>query len=61
MSKPKIDAGSTTAIETILKRGNAAVVKRKGDGIVVLEEIRKRAYDLRPIAGGEGQSEPNVS
>lgn len=32
------------AIETILKRGNNAEVRRKGDGVIVLEVQKKIKY-----------------
>lgn len=35
------------AIEEILKRGNDAVVRRKGDGVIVLEEKRTIKYSTR--------------
>ena len=35
------------AIEAILKRGNDAVVRRKGDGYVVLEEKRIIKYSTQ--------------
>lgn len=35
------------AIEAILKRGNDAVVRRKGDGYIVLEEKRTIKYSTQ--------------
>ena len=35
------------AIEAILKRGNDAVVRRKGDGVIVLEEKRSIRYSTQ--------------
>ena len=35
------------AIEAILKRGNDAVVRRKGDGVIVLEEKRTIKYSTQ--------------
>lgn len=32
------------AIEAILRRGNDAVVRRKGDGYIILEEKKKIVY-----------------
>lgn len=32
------------AIETILKRGNDAEIRRKGDGVVILEVQKKIKY-----------------
>lgn len=34
-------------IEAILKRGNDAVVRRKGDGVIVLEEKRTIKYSTQ--------------
>lgn len=39
-----IDNEVIQAIETILKRGNNAEVRRKGDGVVVLEVQKKIKY-----------------
>lgn len=36
----KVDGNAVAAIEAILKRGNNAIVRRKGDGVVVMEEKR---------------------
>ena len=44
----KIDGNALAAIETILKRGNNAIVRRKGDGVVVMEEKRKTVYEPSP-------------
>ena len=35
------------AIEAILERGNDAVVRRKGDGVIVLEEKRTIKYSTQ--------------
>ena len=40
----KVDENAREAIEAILKRGNNAIVRRKGDSIIVLEEKRKIVY-----------------
>ena len=40
----KIDIQVIAAVEEILKRGNDAVIRRKGDGVIVLEEKRKIVY-----------------
>lgn len=40
------------AIETIIEivnRGNNAVVKRSGHGVIVMEEKRKTKYNAKPI------------
>ena len=44
----KIDDNVKTAVETILRRGNDAVIRKKGDGVVVLEEKRKIVYSPSP-------------
>ena len=40
----KIDEKVKAAVEAILKRGNDAVIRRKGDSVIVLEEKRKIIY-----------------
>lgn len=44
----KVDSNAIAAIEAILKRGNNAIVRRKGDGVVVMEEKRKTVYEPSP-------------
>lgn len=44
----KVDSNAVAAIEAILKRGNNAIVRRKGDGVVVMEEKRKTVYEPSP-------------
>lgn len=39
-----IDNNVIQAIEAILKRGNNAEVRRKGDGVIVLEVQKKIKY-----------------
>ncbi len=39
-----ITAETIKAIEAILKRGNDVQIKRKGDGYIVLEVIKRIAY-----------------
>lgn len=41
----KLDDSAKAAVEAILKRGNDAIIRRKGDGVIVLEEKRKTVYD----------------
>lgn len=41
----RVDEKVRAAIEAILKRGNDAVIRRKGNTVVVLEEKRKIVYD----------------
>lgn len=51
----KIDSVAAEVIEAILRRGNDAVVRRKKDGFVILEESKKIQYDANPIGGKQGQ------
>lgn len=44
----KLDDNAKAAIEAILKRGNDAIIRRKGPGVIVLEEKRKTVYDPLP-------------
>ena len=44
----KLDDKAKAAIEAILKRGNDAIVRRKGDSVIVLEEKRKTVYNPSP-------------
>lgn len=44
----KLDDQVKAAIEAILKRGNDAVVRKKGDSVIVLEEKRKIVYSPSP-------------
>ena len=44
----KLDDNAKAAIEAILKRGNDAIIRRKGLGVIVLEEKRKTVYDPSP-------------
>ena len=44
----KVDSNAVAAIEAILKRGNNAIVRRKGDGVAVMEEKRKTVYEPSP-------------
>ena len=41
----KVDEKVRAAVEAILKRGNDAVIRRKGNTVVVMEEKRKIVYD----------------
>ena len=41
----KVDENAKEAIEAILKRGNNAIVRRKGDSAIVMEEKRKTVYN----------------
>lgn len=44
----KLDDSAKAAVEAILKRGNDAIIRRKGQGVIVLEEKRKTVYDPSP-------------
>lgn len=44
----KLDDKAKAAIEAILKRGNDAIVRRKGDSVIVLEEKRRTVYNPSP-------------
>ena len=39
-----IDDKVKAAVEAVLKRGNDAIIRRKGDSIIVSEEKRKIVY-----------------
>ena len=41
----KVDENAREAIEAILKRGNNAIVRRKGDSVIFMEEKRKTVYN----------------
>ncbi len=51
----KLDSVATEVIEAILMRGNDAVVRRRKDGFIILEESKKIQYDASPIGGKQGQ------
>lgn len=44
----RLDDKAKAAIEAILKRGNDAIVRRKGDSVIVLEEKRRTVYNPSP-------------
>lgn len=44
-----IDSNVVKTINQILDNGNDAVIRRKGSGIVVMEESRKTKYDATAI------------
>lgn len=44
----KLDDNAKAAVEAIIKRGNDAIVRRKGNGVIILEEKRKTVYDPSP-------------
>ncbi len=50
-----MDKASIAAIEAILKRGHDAEVRRKGDGIIVLEVKKTIQYSAPRIGAGQGQ------
>ena len=45
-----LDQKAIAAIEYILKRGNNAVIKKKKNGVIVMEEVRKTKYGAGSIA-----------
>lgn len=47
MDKAKIDEKAAKVIEEIIKRGSDAVVKRKGNGYIILEEKRTTKYSTQ--------------
>ena len=47
-----IDDNVKAAIEAILKRGNDAIIRRKGNTVIVLEEKRKIVYSPSSNRGG---------
>lgn len=51
----KMDEKTIKTIETIIRRGNDAKVRRKGRGYVVVEIKETIAYSPPPIGTGEGQ------
>ena len=42
-------------VEAILKRGNDAVIRRRKDGFIILEEQKAIKYDASLIGGKQGQ------
>ena len=44
----QLDDAARAAILKILNRGNNAIVRRKGNTVVVLEEKRKTIYEPSP-------------
>ena len=51
----KISDDAIRAIETILRRGNDALVYRNKDGVVVAEQTRRIQYRTAP-RGGQGRA-----
>lgn len=49
--KIKLDEKAIMAIEAALTKGNNAEVKRKGDGVVVMEVKRTITHSTFPIGG----------
>lgn len=54
----KVGKDALLAIEDILRRGNDAIVYRRGGQIVVAEEKRTIKYNAVPKGDSKGQSEP---
>ena len=50
----RISESAIQAIETILKRGNDAVVYRNKDGVVVAEQTRQIKYRTVQSSGRQG-------
>lgn len=50
-----MDDETIRAIEAIIKRGNDAEIRRKGDGYIVLEVKKTIIYCSRVIGRGKGQ------
>jgi len=44
-----LDSNVTKAIKDILSNGNDAVIRRKGNGVIVLEDSRKTKLDTSVI------------
>ena len=44
----QLDDAARAAILKILNRGNNAIVRRKGNSVVILEEKRKTVYEPSP-------------
>ena len=53
--KVEINEEAILVIQAILKRGNDVLIRRKKDGIVILEESKKIQYDASLIGGEQGQ------
>ena len=47
-AKMQLDDAARAAILRILERGNNAIVRRKGNSVVILEEKRKTVYEPSP-------------
>ena len=41
----KLSEAAIKAVEDILKRGNNAVIRRKGEEVIIFEEKRKTVYE----------------
>lgn len=50
-----MDDETIRAIEAIIKRGNDAEIRRKGDGYIVLEVKKTIKHSSRVIGRGKGQ------
>ena len=53
--KVEINDEAISVIQTILRRGNDVIIRRKKDGIVIMEESKKIQYDASLIGGKQGQ------
>lgn len=53
--KVEINEDAILVIQNILRRGNDVLIRRKKDGIVILEESKKIQYDASTIGCEQGQ------
>lgn len=51
----KFDDKALKAISDILRRGNDAVIRKRKDGFIILEEQKKILYDPCGMGRKEGQ------
>ena len=53
--KVEINNDAIMVMQAILNRGNDVLIRRKKDGIVIMEESKKIQYDASLIGGKKGQ------
>lgn len=53
--KVEINNDAILVMQAILNRGNDVIIRRKKDGIVIMEESKKIQYDASLIGGKQGQ------
>ena len=51
----KMNREAISAVEDAMRRGKDALVRRKGDGIIVEEQNRKIIYSAHSIESKQGQ------